>query len=174
MEPSIQESLAVLPHATGVRTIVGVPRLSLQQRVDIPKDFAREPDMGCMPLGTGGENTDSDLARRDGLGEYEYFIPDSIYGSEKIANYTGPEIFQTPLSKAADALREYIPIIQRHLRAQHPAEGVPSNVTNNHLSGQEAAQYILGNCTIEFNQILNVTIPLRPAPELQQHALSIC
>ncbi|KAF8885552.1 hypothetical protein CPB84DRAFT_1788268, partial [Gymnopilus junonius] len=78
LHPTIQSGIAVLPHETGVKMIVGVPQLSKQQKVNIPKTLTLEVEIGCMPLGT--------------LGGTDYFIPDSKYLAERMGQYTGPEM----------------------------------------------------------------------------------
>lgn len=100
-QPTIQAGLAVFPYDTGLRLIVGVPQLFENQMVEIPKTFALEVEIGCLPLGVVGQ-VESNFVTHD------YFIPDDIYLSERLKNYTGPEYLQAHLSKAADQVRQAI------------------------------------------------------------------
>ncbi|GLB40050.1 hypothetical protein LshimejAT787_0705600 [Lyophyllum shimeji] len=49
--PTIQNGIAIAPHAAGVRAVMGVPQLKPEKRVTIPKTMAMEVDVGCMSLG---------------------------------------------------------------------------------------------------------------------------
>ncbi|PPQ73737.1 hypothetical protein CVT26_011892 [Gymnopilus dilepis] len=181
-EPRIQSGLGVFPHDTGVRMIVGVPELGPQQRVHIPKTLALEGDMGCMPLGTIGE-VDPAAGFDQGA---DWFIPDSIYQPMKLAKYTGPDGFQGPLGKAADAIRKVVLPHYNTSNVDHNGyytsfngstglSGWVTQVTtwyppsngNITFSPSDEATLILGNCTADLNQLLNVTIlpkPITPIP----------
>ncbi|KAF8067006.1 hypothetical protein FPV67DRAFT_1450113 [Lyophyllum atratum] len=96
--PVISRGLAIAPHATGLRVVVGVPHLLPHQQVVIPKTLALEVDIGCMSLGIGGmedaENSDSTTSKD------VYAMGDSW------RDYTGPDYLSSVLSETVDIVRE--------------------------------------------------------------------
>ena len=172
MEPTIQGGIATLPHATGVKMLVGVPQLSAQQKVTIPKTMAIEVDVGCLPLGTVGSR---DTASAGALG-LDFFVPDEKYKAQRDAKYTGPSYLKAPLEKTADAIRDVIrPLFNS---SKTTANGYLISINSSYgtfdwqtsvgswilprIHGNSTSQeqsYILGNCTQLVHAALKVTPP---------------
>ncbi|KAF8066991.1 hypothetical protein FPV67DRAFT_1450101 [Lyophyllum atratum] len=97
--PVIARGLAIAPHATGLRVVVGVPHLLPHQKVVIPKALALEIDVGCMSLGIGGtqdaQNLEDPTSNKD-----TYAMGDSW------RDYTGPDYLSGVLSETVDIVRE--------------------------------------------------------------------
>ncbi|KDR71827.1 hypothetical protein GALMADRAFT_281662 [Galerina marginata CBS 339.88] len=173
--PKIQGGIAVFPHDTGVRMITNVPQLTNQQRVDIPKTLILEADMGCLPLGTLGEIDPTSMFAEG----KDFFAPDNIYNPK----YTGPDILKAPLTKAAHAVRDImLPIfntsdvdINGYYRSINGSYGqfswqtvvssfFPPSTGNSTFTASDLTRYVMGNCTQEINQLLNVSSPTNKPP----------
>ena len=102
-DPTISDGIAVLPHETGVRMVVGAPTLSKNQTVDIPKTMAVEIEVGCLPLGLVGT---SDVASFSAA--YDWFIPDAIYKPTQRSDFAGPDYLFAPLQTIVDEVRDLV------------------------------------------------------------------
>lgn len=183
MSSTIRNGIGVFPHDTGVRLISGIPQLSPQQQVHISKTLVMESDIGCLPLGTLGEINPT-LMFDEGM---DFFIPDQIYTPK----YTGPDILKAPLTKAAHAVRALmLPLfntsntdINGYYRSFNRSYGqfswqtevssfFPQSPSNSTLSSaaDPPSYYLMGNCTQEINQLLNISLPAKP----DQHPPSQC
>ena len=180
MSSTIRYGIGVFPHDTGVRLISGIPQLSPQQRTQISKTLVMESDIGCLTLGTLGQ-IDSSIMFDLGT---DFFIPDQLYTPE----YAGPDILRTPLTKAAHAIRALmLPIfntsdtdINGYYRSFNRSYGqfswqtvvssfgLPLGSTPPNAS--DISNYIMGNCTQEINQLLNISLPAK----LDEHPPSLC
>ncbi|KDR79256.1 hypothetical protein GALMADRAFT_1363313 [Galerina marginata CBS 339.88] len=167
-ESTIREGIAVFPHDTGVRMISGIPQLSKQQRVDIPKILVLEADIGCMTLGTLGQS--NPLTVDEGK---DYFIPDKIYNPD----YNGPEVLRDPLRKAAGAIRDLmVPLFNT---SDMDTNGYYTSFNRSYglFSWQTIVDEfflpdigipapdvdvrdIMGNCATQIDQLLNISMPL--------------
>ncbi|KAF9533047.1 hypothetical protein CPB83DRAFT_845729 [Crepidotus variabilis] len=105
-EAKINAGLAVVPHSTGVRMIVGTPNLSKNQSVSIPKSVAVEVSFGCLPVGiVVGMMPSRANARRGGFASI-YFVPDPIYNTLMANQYVGPDHLFQPLTATAQKIRQ--------------------------------------------------------------------
>jgi len=171
---TIRYGIGVFPHDTGVRLISGIPQLSPQQRVHISKTLVMESDIGCLSLGTFGEVSPTIMFAQG----KDFFIPDQIYTPE----YTGPDILKAPLTKAAHAVRALmLPLfntsdtdINGYYQSFNGSYGqfswqtgvssfYPTSPSNKPFSSSaDLSNYIMGNCTQEINQLLNISLPAKP------------
>ncbi|KAF8151325.1 hypothetical protein B0H34DRAFT_727198 [Crassisporium funariophilum] len=178
--PTIKLGLAVAPHETGVRMVVGVPQLTKHQKVVVPKTLALEVDIGCMGLGMIGQEDTSSLFGR----AKDYFLPDDLYKSTRMAKYTGPDNLRDPLAKAADSVRDlmrpwynssnvvpgagywqsYNSSYSQYSWQTQAAAWWPPSI--NGVQNADLARFILGNCSEEVHQKLNVAIPSESVKKL--------
>ena len=179
MISTIRYGIGVFPHDTGVRLISGIPQLSPQQRVHLSKTFVVESEIGCLLLGTFGQNNPAVMSD-PGM---DFFVPDQNY----TLKYAGPDILKAPLTKAAHAVRALmLPLfntsdtdINGYYRSFNGSYGqfswqtvvssfFPPSPSNKSLSSSaDLSDYIMGNCTQEINQLLNISLtakPLNPPP----------
>jgi len=172
MDPTIKGGIATLPHDTGVKMVVGVPQLTAQQSVAIPKTMAVEIEVGCLPLGTIGTKNIASMWT-SGL---DFFLPDEKYKAQRDAKYTGPSYLKAPLEKAADAIRD---VVRPWFNSSDTTEDgylVSFNSSNGGFDWQTSVNrwelpyihgvdtddeqtYILRNCSHQVHTILNVTLP---------------
>jgi len=174
-EGVVNGGIAVVPHDTGVRLIVGVPQIQPQHRVNIPKTMALEVDIGCMPIGIYGSRNSLDM-----LG-YDWLVRDDTYLKTRNGNYTGPEFLRAPLERAADAIRTLMRPnfntlvldangnVRRNRASFDPGQGAwqtsvsPWSETDNfHNSLTTSANFVLGNCTQQIHQALDANMPSKP------------
>ncbi|KAF8066994.1 hypothetical protein FPV67DRAFT_1450103 [Lyophyllum atratum] len=95
--PVLANGLAIVPHGEGLRVVVGVPQLSAQQEVVVPKTLALEVDVGCINLGV------SDIT--DGFSEPVHsFTTDDRW----IDSYIGPNYLADALIQTARKFREAV------------------------------------------------------------------
>ncbi|KAF8965583.1 hypothetical protein BDZ97DRAFT_1811386 [Flammula alnicola] len=171
-QPTISGGLAVIPHDSGVYAIVGVPNLSNQQKVDIPKTLALEVDMGCMWVGI--------LGSKDPSGVLDFgkdaMLSDQQYKAQRLTSYHGSAVFQEPLAQAADSVRELMrPWFNAstvdangYMQSFNNSYGIfswdteaqswfPPSMGNGTISDSvDLTGYITGNCTAQVHQALNV------------------
>jgi hypothetical protein len=96
--PVIARGLAIAPHGTGLRVVVGVPILSLHQQVAMPKALALEVEVGCMALGiTGIEDAREDVPSNS--------TKDVFAMGDTWRDYTGPDYLSGILSETVDVVR---------------------------------------------------------------------
>ena len=166
VNPFLANGLAIVPHETGVRAVLGVPQLAPQQSVTLDKTMALEADMGCMPLGIYSQhNLDASFSR--GI---------DIYATNSsFKKYTGPELFRDVLSTYVDQIRqEFLPFFNTSsLDEGGFMVGINSSratfvknaaiktffLPSLNSSGSDVTLtgYILGNCTEALRQHLNIT-----------------
>ncbi|GLB45460.1 hypothetical protein LshimejAT787_2300200 [Lyophyllum shimeji] len=166
--PVIANGLVVEPHDLGMRVVVGVPSLSKQQKVTIPKTMAVEVDIGCMSLGVVALQDPGSLElvkSRD-----VYMLNDTVW-----RHYKGPAYLSEVLSQTVDKVREQLlPLFNTSLRnvdgdylSFNRSWGTFSPRTNiatfflpdqNGLSGVEASAQVLGDCTQQLNQRLGLPL----------------
>jgi len=164
-QPTIKNGIAVFPHDTGVKAVVGVPQLAPQHKVVLDKTLAVEVDVGCMTLGV-----------------YSIHDPDSIGSGVDVFDtngtwreYTGPDYLRDVLSKTVDVVRKYYtPFFNAStlgsdgiMNGLNASQTILSGVAimqsyyppGNTLSdGVDAKIAMIGNCTQELRQQLNLTV----------------
>ncbi|GLB40114.1 hypothetical protein LshimejAT787_0706240 [Lyophyllum shimeji] len=166
--PIIHEGLAIEPHDTGVRMVMGVPQLSANKKVDIAKTLAVEVDVGCMALGV----RDIRLVTGDALtGSKMLFYTNGTW-----RKYTGPDYMQDVLSKTVDDVRAYLqPFFNT---SSIDSNGVMMSINGSNLAlspaanvgvwdlppqpgasflGSTPAKDLMGNCTAALQKKLGIT-----------------
>ena len=93
-EPTVVNGLAVEPHESGLRVVVGVPQLERQQKVELPRTLALEVEVGCMTLGM--------YVRSDHLNISSFFATTGDW-----REYFGPDYLHSVLTEATDRTRAY-------------------------------------------------------------------
>jgi len=179
LEPTIRNGLAVLPHKTGVRMVVGAPAISKNQFVSIPKTMGVEIDVGCLSIGVFGQHTEAASG-----GGYDYFMPDAFYKPTQRSKFSGPEHLFAPLQRAADDVRTLIlpafnPSIvngmfirsnnqssftfswQTQINTWFPTNGTYGSLT-------DESNFILKNCSARVHTAVNASIPSDPAKGIPQ------
>ena len=166
VDPVIVNGLAVVPHSTGLRAILGVPQLVPQQSVTLPKTMAIEADVGCMALGIYSQN---DLEVGDVV---RIYATDSTW-----RKYTGPEYLRDVLATYVDQVREvHLPYfnfsstdgygrITGSSDDYNADEWSPNTLAVRSLrlgydfsdSERNITSFILGNCTQALKRQLNIT-----------------
>ena len=101
---TLERGLAIVPHDAGVRMVVGVPNLGLQQRVTIPQTTAVEVDVTCMPLGIAA----LDSATAFGDNSFDMLQVDEPYKATRLNRSSGPEYLRDFLPKYADQVRDLV------------------------------------------------------------------
>jgi hypothetical protein len=94
---TIQNGLAIKPHDTGVTLVLGVPKMTSQQKVTLSKSMSLAVDVGCMALGIYTSQPASNI--NEGV--------DFLATNGTWRQYSGPDYLQGVLSKAADEIRAY-------------------------------------------------------------------
>ena len=160
--PTIVRGLAIDPHETGLRVVIGVPQLTQQRKVELSKVMALEVDVGCMDLGI---YTQHDI---DTLGSgIDIFATTSNW-----RKYTGPDYLQNVLSNTTDTIRQfYRPFFNESSmdsggfiyginETTSPLPGA-ANIASFTLPGSNfyAANYITGNCTQNLQSQLGIPAP---------------
>jgi len=179
LEPTIRNGMAVLPHKTGVRMVVGAPAISKNQFVTIPKAMGVEIDVGCLSVGVFGAHD----AAASGSG-YDYFMLDSFYKPTQRSRFSGPEYLFEPLQRAADAVRKLIQpafntsiVDGKFIRSNNQSSFTftwqtqinnwyPSNGTFGALS--DASNFVLTNCSAQVHTAVNASIPSDPVKGIPQ------
>ncbi|KAF9533048.1 hypothetical protein CPB83DRAFT_845731 [Crepidotus variabilis] len=105
-QAKVSDGLAVIPHPTGVRMLVGSPDLGKNETVSIPKSMAVELSFGCLPLGIFGEKTPPIAGSSLKQNITSFFIPDPLYKPSLAAQYAGPDQLFDPLVNAANSVRQ--------------------------------------------------------------------
>ena len=169
VDPLVINGLAVVPHPTGVRAVVGVPQLTPQQSVTLAKTMAVEADVGCMALGVySHRNLDTPTSR--GIDIY------ATNGTWR--TYTGPEYLRDVLATYVDQVRElflqlFDPssidqdgfMFSRHESSatfsRNAAVRSPDLYDEIRVNSMEPdfESYIQGNCSQAVRQRLNITVP---------------
>ncbi|KAF9526815.1 hypothetical protein CPB83DRAFT_837114 [Crepidotus variabilis] len=176
-QAKINSGIAVIPHASGARMIVGAPDLAKNQTVTIPKTMAVEVSVGCMPLGIVGIDDPSAITILGDKDRFDYFIPDSLYKATLRAKYTGPEYLFEPLMATADEVRQ---ISLPYYNTSAPlSNGYFARINESSISGTwttEAANWFAGEfgddvsdkqrelletCSDRVHQALNISVPSR-------------
>jgi hypothetical protein len=162
IKPTIVRGLAIDPHETGLRVVIGVPQLTQQQKVELPKVMALEVDVGCMTLGIYSQHNIDTLGT--GL--------DIFATTSNWRKYTGPDYLRDVLANTTDTIRQfYRPFFnESSLDSGGFLYGV--NDTSSPLSGAaniarftlpgsniNAADYITGNCTRNLQSQLGIPTP---------------
>ena len=96
--PTIVRGLAIEPHETGLRVVIGVPQLAQQRKVALSKVMALEVDVGCMDLGIYSQH---DVGALDSAG-IDVFATTSNW-----RKYTGPDYLRDVLVNTTDTTRQY-------------------------------------------------------------------
>ena len=102
---TVERGLAIVPHDTGVRMVVGVPSLGLQQRVSIPQTTAVEIDVACMPLGIGAMDSASAIGI---FNSFDMLQVDDPYKATRLNRTSGPDYLRDFLPKYADQVRDMV------------------------------------------------------------------
>lgn len=167
-EAKVQDGIAVDPHETGVRAILGVPQLTPDHSVDIEKTMALEVDVGCMQLGVYAVHT----IGASGIGIDVFQTGDSW------KKYTGPDYLRGVLAKTADEVRAYYEPFFNTSTLDSDGTMVGINGTNFLLStaanvrywrmptrsfgGTSPDVFALGNCTQTLQGQLGIPIDKDP------------
>jgi hypothetical protein len=94
---TIQKGIALVPHDTGLRAVIGVPQLTREHKIDLNQTMALEVDVGCMALGVYGQHS----LEFSGMG-IDIFATEGDW-----RKYTGPDYLRDVLSNTTDIIREY-------------------------------------------------------------------
>jgi len=104
--PTIVRGLAIDPHETGLRVVIGVPQLARQRKVELSKVMALEVDVGCMALGINSRQ------RVGGLGNGI----DAFATTGNWRKYTGPDYLRDVLANTTDIIRQkYLPFFNESI-----------------------------------------------------------
>jgi len=165
--PTIDKGLAIEPHATGVRMVMGVPQLSPNKKVNIAKAMAVEVDVGCMTLGVRDIRL---VTGSPGLGKMSY----STNGTWR--KYTGPDYMVDVLTKTVDDIRAYLLPFFNTSTLDYNGAIYSINATNALLSaganvgaydlpsvtfGPSPVKPFMGNCTEALQKKLGITFDAR-------------
>ncbi|GLB40115.1 hypothetical protein LshimejAT787_0706250 [Lyophyllum shimeji] len=160
VQPIVERGLAIQPHATGVRMVVGVPELQPNTRVDLSKAMAVEVDVGCMSLGV--------IAAQE-VGAFD--SSDFFRTNGSWRTYAGPDYLQSVLSKTVDDTRAYLQPYFDPLSIDDRGQLKSINGSNQVLYGaanvgghrlprasfdSSPDQYLLGNCTEALQKQLGI------------------
>lgn len=160
---TIQKGIALVPHDTGLRAILGVPQLAREHKIDLIKTMALEVDVGCMALGVYSQH--SIQASGSGI---------DIFATQgNWRKYTGPDYLRDVLSNTTDIIREYYRPFFNTSSMDSDGFMIGINETSALLSGAaNVASFllptpgmdvgpdndILGNCTEAFQKQLGIPI----------------
>jgi len=161
--PTIVSGLAIDPHETGLRVVIGVPQLSRQRKVELSKVMALEVDVGCMTLGINSRQGVDDPG-----GGIDFF---STTGNWQ--KYTGPDYLRDVLANTTDITRQfYRPFFNEStLDSGGFIYGIndtvsvlsgAANIAPFRLPGRifdDNATYITGNCTHDLRSQLGLSPP---------------
>lgn len=161
--PVIHQGLAIEPHETGVRMVMGVPQLGPNKKVDISKTMAVEVDVGCMTLGV----RDIRLVSGSALGKMMF------YTNGTWRKYTGPDYMEDVLSKTVDDVRAYLEPFFNTSTLDSTGAMMSTNSSNLLLSpaanvvaydlpsleslSEGPVKPLMGNCTAALQKKLGIT-----------------
>jgi hypothetical protein len=162
VNPTIVRGLAIEPHETGLRVVVGVPQLTQQRKVELSKAMALEVDVGCMDLGIYSQHNIDTLG--NGI---DFFATTSNW-----RKYTGPNYLRDVLSNTTDTIRQfYRPLFNESssdsggfiygINQTSALLSSAATIARFTLSGSnfDAANYIIGNCTQNLQSQLGIPAP---------------
>lgn len=169
--PVISSGIAIVPHDEGLQVVVGVPQLSRQRRVTIPRTLALEVDVGCMDLGINGVSFPG--IKSGGPVSRDIYVA----SMDNMRKYTGPKYLSAVLSQTVDNIREEVfPIfnvsnknVDGDLISYNRSWSTFSfraNIKTFYLPSLDGelslripeTRYILGNCTQQLNQQLGLPL----------------
>jgi hypothetical protein len=160
--PTIVRGLAIEPHETGLRVVVGVPQLTPQQKVELSKVMALEVDVGCMSLGINSRRMPADLG----------YANNSFATTGNWRKYTGPDYLRDVLTNTTDITRQFFrPFFNE---STLDSDGSIYGINQTILGLSDAAyvgrfilpnldaattKYIAGNCSQNLQSQLGISAP---------------
>jgi len=160
--PTIVRGLAIEPHETGLRVVIGVPQLTSQRKVELSKVMALEVDVGCMALGINSQRITGDLG----------YANNSFSTTGNWRKYTGPDYLRDVLTNTTDITRQFFrPFFNE---STLDSNGFIYGINQTLLGLSDAAyvgrfllpnlnpattKYIAGNCTQNLQSQLGLSPP---------------
>ena len=161
-KPTIVRGLAIDPHETGLRVVIGVPQLTQQRKVELSKVMALEVDVGCMDLGIYSQ-------RAAGVSDMGI---DFFATTWNWRNYTGPDYLRDVLINTTDRTRQFYRPFFNESSLDSDGFIYGFNQSSSLLSGaaniasfilpgpnMDATNYIIGNCTQNLQLQLGIPAP---------------
>ncbi|KAF8057068.1 hypothetical protein FPV67DRAFT_1530001 [Lyophyllum atratum] len=167
LRPLIERGLAIQPHATGVRMVLGAPQLSPNTKVELAKTMAVEVDVGCMTLGVFAVEAAGSFSMA-----YEYFRTNGTATDANWRQYAGPTYLEGVLNKTVDDIRAYLlPFFNtstlnsngylKSINASNLPLSSAANVNSHNLpeigyGGPDWEAEFMGNCTEALQKQLGI------------------
>lgn len=164
VKPLIERGLAIEPHATGARMVVGAPQLAVNSKVELSKTMAVEVDVGCMTLGVFAVK-----AVGGGFAVDEYFRTNGSWRT-----YAGPTYLEGVLNKTVDDTRAYLlPFFDassvdsggklKGINGSNAVINGVARVSSHRLprpssSLENPDAYLIGNCTEALQRQLGIPV----------------